>query len=154
MNSKKLSPKHVRLIMIVSALAVFITAGLLVMRAMDDNLVFFVTPTDVVEKGDYEDRRFRLGGLVEEGSFKEDANGLTVTFRVTDGGASMPVTYSDLLPDLFREGQGVVAEGVWRGGTFYADTVLAKHDEKYMPPEVAESLKRNGMWKDTANEPS
>ncbi|MCK5576280.1 MAG: cytochrome c maturation protein CcmE [Sphingomonadales bacterium] len=147
-----------RLIMIVSAMAVFIAAGLLAMRAMDENLVFFVTPSDVVGDESYEGKRFRLGGLVEEGSFEEAADGITVSFNVTDGAATMPVIFADLLPDLFREGQGVVAEGVWVSGLFQADTVLAKHDENYMPAEVADKLKETGMWQDpkqnNVNEPS
>ena len=154
MSDKKLSPKHVRLIMIVSAMAVFIAAGLLAMRAMDENLVFFVTPSDVVGDASYEGKRFRLGGLVEEGSFEEGADGITVSFNVTDGGETMPVIYADLLPDLFREGQGVVAEGVWLRGVFQADTVLAKHDENYMPAEVADKLKENSMWQMSSDEPS
>jgi cytochrome c-type biogenesis protein CcmE len=89
----------------------------------------------------------RIGGLVEAGSVVREANGRTVDFRVTDGSNAVPVTYTGLLPDLFREGQGVVAEGALaKDGVFRADSVLAKHDEKYMPPEVAEALKRSGHW--------
>ncbi len=123
-------------------------AAALVLNAFEENIVFFHTPTDLVEKGVAKDRRMRIGGLVEENSVKRAADGLAVTFTVTDLTHTVPVVYRGILPDLFREGQGVVAEGkLGVDGTFQADKVLAKHDENYMPPEVAEALKKSGRWK-------
>ncbi|MCF8482905.1 MAG: cytochrome c maturation protein CcmE [Rhodospirillum sp.] len=117
----------------------------LTLTAFQDNLVFFYSPSDIKEKGVEEGRRFRVGGLVEEGSVVR--SGETVAFVVTDLVNSVPVTYTGILPDLFREGQGVVAEGALESsGTFQASSVLAKHDENYMPPEVAEALKASGQW--------
>jgi cytochrome c-type biogenesis protein CcmE len=124
-------------------------AGLAVF-ALQDNILFFYSPTDVAEHPEKVPvgRTFRIGGLVQQGSVKRDT-GLEVHFVVTDGKSSVPVKYSGVLPDLFREGQGVVALGT-RGsdGSFTANEVLAKHDEKYMPPEVVEALKRSGQWKE------
>jgi cytochrome c-type biogenesis protein CcmE len=119
----------------------------LVLSAFEENLVFFYSPTDLVEKELPDGRRFRLGGLVEEGSVNRLSDGLTVEFVVTDLSATVPVVFRGPLPDLFREGQGVITEGVLTaGGVFEADSVLAKHDENYMPPEVAEALKKSGQW--------
>jgi cytochrome c-type biogenesis protein CcmE len=110
--------------------------------------VFFSTPTMIAEKHILPGRRFRLGGLVQPGTLKRGDN-LAVTFEVADGGAQLPVAYKGILPDLFREGQGVVAEGALdASGVFRADTVLAKHDETYMPKDVADALKKQGHWKD------
>jgi len=109
--------------------------------------VFFYTPSEVAEKHLDTGQRFRLGGLVENGSLKR-GEGTTISFVVTDKRATLPVTYTGVLPDLFREGQGVVAEGALTSeGVFHADSVLAKHDEKYMPPEVAKKLKEQGVWR-------
>lgn len=120
----------------------------LVLNAMRDNIVFFYSPTDVVEKSIAPGTRFRLGGMVEKGSVKHTGPA-TVTFAVTDYAKTLPVTFTGILPDLFREGQGVVAEGtLGPDGNFTADSVLAKHDEKYMPPEVAAALKKSGRWKE------
>jgi len=120
-------------------------ATALVLTAFEDNLVFFYSPTDLETKTVEEGRRFRLGGLVEEGSVEKD--GETIRFAVTDMNASVPVVYTGILPDLFREGQGVVTEGhLGPDGTFQAAEVLAKHDENYMPPEVADALKQSGQW--------
>lgn len=136
--------------------AAFIAVGLgilgvavaLVLFAMRDNIVFFYSPTEIVEKGVGPGARFRLGGLVEEGSVRHTGPA-TITFEVTDFQTKRKVTYTGILPDLFREGQGVVAEGTLEpGGTFVADSVLAKHDEKYMPPEVADALKKSGRWEE------
>lgn len=122
-------------------------AAALVLNAFEENIVFFSTPTDLVEKGVAKDRRMRIGGLVEENSVKRAADGIVVTFRVTDLTHTVPVVYRGILPDLFGEGQGVVAEGKFGAdGAFRADKVLAKHDENYMPPEVAEALKKSGRW--------
>ena len=121
-------------------------AAALVLTAFEENLVFFYSPSDLAEKTLPPGRPVRLGGLVEEGSV-ERRDGLTVHFRVTDLSQSTPVVYQGLLPDLFREGQGVVTEGtLGPDGVFVASEVLAKHDETYMPPEVVEALKKSGQW--------
>jgi cytochrome c-type biogenesis protein CcmE len=122
-----------------------LAAGL-VLYSLSDTIVFFHNPSEVVEKGIKPGTRFRLGGLVKQGSLAKGAD-QTVTFEVTDTVKSVPVRYRGLLPDLFREGQGVVAEGVLEPtGEFRADSVLAKHDENYMPREVADALKKQGVW--------
>ncbi|GIL02800.1 MAG: cytochrome c-type biogenesis protein CcmE [Alphaproteobacteria bacterium] len=133
--------------MIGSGLAVLGLAAALVLTALRDTIVFFNSPTDVVEKQIAPGTRIRLGGLVKPGSIARGEN-LQVRFEVTDGNTALPVAYTGILPDLFREGQGVVAEGVLEPGLFKADTVLAKHDETYMPKEVADALKKQGHWKD------
>ena len=121
-------------------------AVFLVLFALRDTIVFFHTPKEVVEKQIPAGKRIRLGGLVAEGTLKR-GEGLTVGFAITDTVKTIPVSYTGILPDLFREGQGVVAEGkLDPAGRFHADTVLAKHDENYMPPEVAKSLKEQGLW--------
>jgi cytochrome c-type biogenesis protein CcmE len=140
--------KQRRLVLIGSALAVLVLAVGLVLTALQDSIVFFNSPTDMVEKQVTPGARVRLGGLVKEGSIARGDN-LQVRFAVTDGRHTIPVAYQGLLPDLFREGQGVVTEGALdHGGTFRADSVLAKHDENYMPREVAERLKQQGHWKE------
>ncbi len=140
--------KHRRLVFVVTGLVLLGAAAGLVLVAFEDSLVFFYSPTDLTEKDIPEDRRFRIGGLVEEGSVKRLADGLTVSFRVTDLSKTVPVIYKGVLPDLFREGQGVVAEGYLdASGVFTAEAVLAKHDENYMPPEVADALRASGQWK-------
>jgi cytochrome c-type biogenesis protein CcmE len=141
------TPKRRRLWLLVASLSVLGTAAALVLTALNDNLVFFYSPSQVAEKGIAADRRFRLGGLVEAGSVQK--NGEEVRFTVTDTHKTLAVVYRGLLPDLFREGQGVIAEGTLRAdGVFVAREVLAKHDEKYMPPEVAKAIKEAGQWKD------
>jgi cytochrome c-type biogenesis protein CcmE len=118
----------------------------LVLYAMNDTIVFFHAPADLAAKGVQPGTRFRLGGLVKEGSVTRGPNG-QVTFEITDARSSVPVRYQGILPDLFREGQGVVTEGVLEpSGAFRAETVLAKHDETYMPREVADALRRQGHW--------
>ena len=142
-----MTPKRRRLWLLVGSLAVLGAAATLVLTALNDNLVFFYSPSQVAEKGIAPDRRFRLGGLVEAGSVQK--NGEEVRFTVTDTHKTVAVVYRGLLPDLFREGQGVIAEGVLRAdGVFVAREVLAKHDENYMPPEVAKAIKEAGQWKD------
>jgi cytochrome c-type biogenesis protein CcmE len=122
-------------------------ATAMVLTAFQDNLTFFYSPSDLQTKDVPEGRNFRIGGLVAEGSVEKIGDGATVQFVVTDGGGTVPVRYRGLLPDLFREGQGIVAEGKLNGqGVFVANEVLAKHDENYMPPEVADALKRSGEW--------
>jgi cytochrome c-type biogenesis protein CcmE len=139
--------KQRRAILIGTCLGVLALAVGLVLMALRDSIVFFYTPSEVAEKHLDTGQRFRLGGLVENGSLKR-GEGTTVSFVVTDKRATIPVTYTGVLPDLFREGQGVVAEGALTSeGVFHADSVLAKHDEKYMPPEVAKKLKEQGVWR-------
>ena len=134
--------------MIGGALVVLAIAVALVLNALRDSIVFFSTPMMVAEKNIQPGQRFRLGGLVEQGSLVRGDH-LAVTFKVSDGAATLPVAFKGILPDLFREGQGVVAEGALdASGVFKADTVLAKHDETYMPKEVADALKKQGHWKD------
>jgi cytochrome c-type biogenesis protein CcmE len=140
--------KKRRLVLIGSALSVLALAVALVLVALKDAIVFFNSPTDVAEKHIATGSRIRLGGLVKEGSVERGDN-LQVRFEVTDGKNSIRVAYQGLLPDLFREGQGIVTEGTLEGsGLFKADSVLAKHDEKYMPKEVADALKKQGHWKE------
>lgn len=115
----------------------------LVLSAFQSNLVFFFSPSQVAAKEAPLDRSFRIGGLVQEGSIKRQDDGLTVQFLVTDNAQNIKVSYTGILPDLFKEGKGVVAQGrIGPDGTFRADEVLAKHDENYMPPEVAEALEK------------
>lgn len=134
-----------RLVLIGSGLAVLALAAGLILSALTDTIVFFRTPTEVAQQQVQPGARLRLGGLVETGSVAK--KGTLTTFSVTDGNATVKVAYSGILPDLFREGQGVVAEGALQpDGTFKADSVLAKHDEKYMPREVADALKKQGHW--------
>jgi len=140
--------KQRRLVLIGSGMAVLGVAVALMLNALRDSIVFFNSPSDVVEKHVPVGTRIRLGGLVQNGSLMR-GNNLSVRFEVTDGKNGIPVDYQGALPDLFREGQGVVAEGALDGsGTFKADSILAKHDETYMPKEVADALKRSGHWKD------
>ena len=140
--------KQRRLVLIGSGMAVLAFAVALMLTALRDSIVFFNSPTDVVEKHVPSGTRIRLGGLVKDGSLVRGDN-MSVRFEVTDGKNGIPVNYQGVLPDLFREGQGVVAEGALdAGGGFRADSILAKHDEKYMPKEVADALKRSGHWKD------
>ena len=140
-------PKRKRLWLLVGSLCVLGAAATLVLSALSDNIVFFYSPTQLAEKHLSPDRRFRLGGLVETGSVRKE--GTEVRFRVTDLRKSVAVVYRGILPDLFREGQGVIAEGsLGANGVFVAREVLAKHDEKYMPPEVAKALKASGRWKE------
>jgi cytochrome c-type biogenesis protein CcmE len=139
--------KQRRLTLIGSSLVVLAVAAGLVLYALRDSIVFFSTPTMAAEQHIGPGKRFRLGGLVQPGSLVCRNDG--ASFEVADGGAKLPVTYKGLLPDLFREGQGVIAEGsLDSSGTFRAETVLAKHDENYMPKDVADALKKQGHWKD------
>jgi cytochrome c-type biogenesis protein CcmE len=140
--------KQRRLSLIGAALGVLALAVALVLGALKESIVFFNSPTDVVEKPVKPGTRIRIGGLVKKGSVSR-GDSLAVRFEVTDGRRTVPVAYHGLLPDLFREGQGVVAEGTLDpAGTFRADSVLAKHDETYMPKEVADALKKQGHWKE------
>ena len=144
-----MTPKRKRLWLVVGSLAVLGVAATLVLTALNDNIVFFYSPTEIAEKKIPPERRFRMGGLVEAGSVKKSSDGQETRFKVTDTHRSVDVVYRGLLPDLFREGQGVVAEGsLGTDGVFVAREVLAKHDENYMPPEVAKAIKEAGQWKD------
>lgn len=144
-----MKPKHRRMILLACAALVLAGAVALVMTALQENIVFFRSPTDVAEKKVAAGRRFRIGGLVEAGSVRRLPDGVTVEFKVTDLKNTVRIAYKGLLPDLFREGQGIVAQGTLRpDGVFLASEVLAKHDEKYMPPEVADALKKSGRWND------
>jgi cytochrome c-type biogenesis protein CcmE len=139
--------KQQRLMLAVVALLLLGGASGLVLFALSDSVAFFVTPSDIAAGKVDRDKRFRLGGLVVEGSVERPGNDGLVLFRVTDQVHEVPVRYRGILPDLFRDGQGIVAQGaLGEDGVFTAGEVLAKHDEKYMPPEVAEALKQAGMW--------
>jgi cytochrome c-type biogenesis protein CcmE len=141
------SRKQRRLTVLLIGLAALGVATALILSAFSDNLVFFHSPSDVSAGKVSVERRFRLGGLVEPGSVIKGADGITLSFKVTDGGASLPVSYKGVLPDLFREGQGVIAEGrLGIDGAFQASEILAKHDENYMPKEVADAIKKQGQW--------
>ncbi|MBC8268988.1 MAG: cytochrome c maturation protein CcmE [Rhodospirillaceae bacterium] len=143
--------KHKRLTFVGLALLLIAAAAALTLRAFEESIVFFHSPTDIVEKQVSATQRLRLGGLVEEGSVEKHPDAV-VKFKVTDMANSINVSYRGILPDLFREGQGVVAEGTFKAGVFIADEVLAKHDENYMPPEVADALKKSGKWDDMSKE--
>ena len=137
-----MKPRHRRIALIVGGLAGLSVAAWLAFSAFEQNLVFFFTPTQVVANEAPKQRAFRIGGMVETGSVKRQPDGVTVHFAVTDTVKSMLVAYKGALPDLFREGKGVVAQGRLENGLFVASEVLAKHDENYMPPAAAEALKK------------
>ena len=141
--------KQRRLVLIGGSLGVLAVSVGLMLNAFRGSIVFFKSPTDILEHHVEPGTRVRLGGLVKTGSLVR-GNGLHIRFEVTDGKSEIPVTYNGLLPDLFRQGQAVVAEGVLNGsGVFKADTILAKHDATYMPKEVVDELKKTGHWKDS-----
>jgi cytochrome c-type biogenesis protein CcmE len=135
--------RHKKMILIaVVVLALGAVVGL-VLNAFQSNLVFFFSPTQIANGEAPKERAFRIGGLVEDGSLRRESDGVTAHFRITDTAKTIPVTYKGLLPDLFKEGKGVVAEGRMNtGGVFVAEQVLAKHDENYMPPEAADALEQ------------
>ena len=138
-----MKPRQKRIAMVAGGLAALAVAATLVLTAFQQNLVFFFTPSQVADKEAPQGKTFRIGGMVETGSVKRQPDGLTVRFMVTDTAKSIPVEYRGALPDLFREGKGVVAQGrIGPDGVFVANEVLAKHDENYMPPEAAEAVKR------------
>lgn len=133
--------RHKRIAFILAGLAGLGIAAVLILNAFQNNLVFFFSPSQVAAKEAPVGRTFRVGGLVQEGTLKRDNDGLTVRFTVTDTAQSVPVVYKGILPDLFKEGRGCVAQGkVGSDGVFYADQVLAKHDENYMPPEAGHAI--------------
>jgi cytochrome c-type biogenesis protein CcmE len=138
-----MKPRHKKLALIAVIVAALGVAVVLVLNAFNSNLVFFFSPTQVANGEAPTSRAFRIGGLVEEGSVKRGSDGLTTRFVVTDTAKTIPVTYTGILPDLFKEGKGVVAEGrLGPGGLFAATQVLAKHDENYMPPEAASAIEQ------------
>lgn len=141
--------KQKRLTIIAGGMGFILAAVLLVMFAFSQSVAYFFMPADLAKTEISPGTRIRLGGLVADGSVKR-GEGSTVTFSVTDGSGTVPVSYTGILPDLFREGQGVVTEGAFDAAThsFVADTVLAKHDENYMPKEVADRLKEQGVWQE------
>nr|PZN72603.1 MAG: cytochrome c maturation protein CcmE [Pseudomonadota bacterium] len=146
--------KQRRAVLILACVGLLSVASLLVLFALRDSIVFFHTPSEVAEKGIPVGQRFRLGGLVAEGSVRR-GEGSRIEFGVTDTVKTINVVYEGVLPDLFREGQGVVTEGrLDASGKFLADTVLAKHDENYMPPEVADALKEKGVWQHMSRQQS
>ncbi len=138
-----MTPRRKRAAIIGGGLAALGIVAALVLNAFQSNLVFFFSPSQIAANEAPRDRAFRVGGMVEEGSLKRGADGLTVQFVVTDTARTIPVAYKGILPDLFKEGKGVVAQGrLGADGVFHADQVLAKHDENYMPPEAAEAIER------------
>ena len=139
-----MTAKSKRLFVIAAIASLLGIAAMLVLGALRDNIVFFYTPSEINQSDRQSGRQLRLGGLVKDGSVKID--GMQSVFVVTDGSANITVRYNNALPSLFREGQGVVAEGRVENGIFMARNVLAKHDENYMPAEVAEKLKEQGVW--------
>jgi cytochrome c-type biogenesis protein CcmE len=144
--------KQQRLGLLALGMAALAGATALVLSAFNDNLVFFYSPSELRAKAASADRRVRIGGLVEADSLSRAADGHGISFRITDGSADVAVVYEGPLPDLFREGQGAVAEGKLRpDGVFAASTVLAKHDENYMPREVVDALKKSGHWQENAD---
>lgn len=139
--------KKRRMYVVIAGMATLGIAAALVLNAFEDNLVFFFSPTELADRELAPGQVIRVGGLVEADSVKRLDDGLTVTFSVTDTANTLPIRFTGVLPDLFREGQGIVAEGTLApDGVFVARDVLAKHDETYMPPEVADALKQAGHW--------
>ena len=145
--------KQRRLTLIGASIGVLAIAAALVLSALRESIVFFNSPTDIVEKHLAPGTRMRVGGLVKPGTVERGAN-LQISFSVTDGKTDVPVRYQGIVPDLFREGQGVIAEGKLEpDGKLTADTVLAKHDERYMPREVVDALKKSGHWQEGEAKP-
>ncbi|HJZ81181.1 MAG TPA: cytochrome c maturation protein CcmE [Pyrinomonadaceae bacterium] len=148
--------RHKRIVFIVCGLAALGLATWMVLGAFRNNLVFFFSPTQIATKEAPVGRTFRIGGLVQDGSLKRESDGLTIRFTVTDTANTIPVVYKGILPDLFKEGRGCVAQGrVGADGVFYADQIMAKHDENYMPPEAAKALEQGkdlNKIKNSANE--
>jgi cytochrome c-type biogenesis protein CcmE len=136
-----MTPRRKRLVIVLGILAGVGAAALVASQAFKDNLLYFYDPSQIAAGQAPADKKFRIGGLVTPGSLHRTPGSLEVRFNVTDNEHTLPVSYTGLLPDLFREGQGVIAHGRLQNGVFVADEVLAKHDENYMPPEVAKSLK-------------
>lgn len=147
-----MKPRYQRLMFILGGVAIVVAAAGLVLFALKDNVSLYFTPTQVFNKEAPQGHSFRIGGLVEAGSVKREGDGLTVHFSITDTSKNMPVTYKGILPDLFKEGKGVVAQGKLRDdNVFYADEVLAKHDENYMPPEAKHALEEAAKAQSAVN---
>jgi cytochrome c-type biogenesis protein CcmE len=144
-------PKHQRLLLAIFAIAAVLGAVLLGMWGLKDRAAYFFTPTDIASGKAEAGRAIRLGGMVRKGSIRQAADGLTISFIVEDGDAQVPVRFTGITPDLFREGSGVVAEGRMTGGTFVADTILAKHDERYMPPQMGNQAAEHAVAKTLDN---
>ena len=142
-----LKPKHQRLLLAGLAIAAVLAAVLLAMWGLKDRAAYFFTPVEIATGKAQQGRAIRLGGMVETGSLKQARDGVTVTFLVSDGEARVPVRYRGITPDLFREGSGVVAEGQMQGKTFVADEILAKHDERYMPPQIGNQAAEHAVAK-------
>ena len=142
-----MKPKNKRLSLIIATLTALAASVALILVAFEDNVVFFYSPSDLLKKRPGPSQKLRIGGLVKKDSIRREPGMTEVSFEVTDLNNSVAVIFKGILPDLFREEQGVVAEGTYREKLFYATQILAKHDEQYMPPEVAESLKNSGKWK-------
>ncbi len=154
LRSRAAARKNQRMAAVLAGLVMLGVSVALVLWALQDSVDHFYSPTDVADKGVEPDQRIRLGGLVAEGSVSRAADGATVLFTITDLEHTVQVSYLGILPDLFREGQGVVTQGkMGRNGVFVAEEVLAKHDETYMPPEVADALKRSGKWRHAEDTP-
>jgi cytochrome c-type biogenesis protein CcmE len=148
--SRIMKPRHKKLTIIIASVAALGLSATLVLDAFQSNLVFFFSPTQVAANEAPQGKSFRIGGLVEEGSVKRQSDGVTVSFVVTDTAKVIPVLYTGILPDLFKEGKGVVAQGkLSADGVFRADEVLAKHDENYMPPEAAQALEQASKSQET-----
>lgn len=142
-----LKPKHQRLVLAALAVAAMLAAALLAMWGLKDRAAYFFTPTEIAIGKAEPGQAIRLGGMVEKGSLLQGADGVTITFIVGDGGGRVPVRYRGITPDLFREGSGVVAEGRMQGSTFVADNILAKHDERYMPPQLGNQAAEHAVAK-------
>lgn len=141
-----MTPRQKRMMFVALLVAGVGVAITLALKAFNENLLYFFSPTQVLAGEAPDDHSFRVGGLVVEGSVVRDPDSLKIKFDLTDTAKNITVEYEGILPDLFREGQGIVATGKLNNGVFIADQVLAKHDENYMPPEVADSLKKAGVW--------
>lgn len=142
-----MKPKHQRLLFVVISMVFLCVGTLLAMDAFRSNMIFFYSPSDLKKISEYSDKIIRIGGLVKAGTIKHNGGDM-LDFIITDGNSDIEVTYSGILPNLFREGQGCIAEGnINSEGKFVAQRILAKHDEKYMPKEVVDSLKRSGKWR-------
>ena len=142
-----LKPKHQRLLLAALAIAAVLAAVLLAMWGLKDRAAYFFTPTEIAAGKADQGHAIRLGGMVEKGSLQQGADGVTITFVVEDGEGRVPVRYRGITPDLFREGSGVVAEGRMQGGTFIAEEILAKHDERYMPPQLGNQAAEHAVAK-------
>ena len=142
-----MKPKHQRLLLAGLAIAAVLAAVLLAMWGLKDRAAYFFTPMEIAIGKAEQGRAIRLGGMVEKGSIRQESDGVTVRFIVTDGEGRIPVRYTGITPDLFREGSGVVAEGRMQGETFVADEILAKHDERYMPPQIGNQAAEHAVAK-------